>query len=117
MPTVKVVAELTVDDLIDAVSQLTSDELAEFQLRFDELWPAQLPSVDAEAAQVAVAHRLPAQDQVRLRTLLMKNREGDLTVAEERELDAYMADLDQRLDQVADDLLELAEHRQQRDDS
>ena len=40
--------------------------------------------------------------------LLAKNREEGLTATEESELDAYMSELDLRLNTVADELLNLS---------
>ena len=48
-----------------------------------------------------------------VRRLLEKNREEDITEIEVAELDAYVVELDQALEQTADDLLALAKHRQQ----
>ena len=111
MPTVPVMAELTVENLIDAVSQLTPRELSEFTLRFDELRLARMASVNEQAAQIAEAYRLPSEDRLRVLELLMKNREEGLTEQEEAELDAYMHEMDRRLDQVADELFALAQRR------
>jgi len=104
-------AELTVENLIDAVSQLTPRELSEFTLRFDELRLARMASVNEQAAQIAEAYRLPSEDRLRVLELLMKNREEGLTEQEEAELDAYMHEMDRRLDQVADELFALAQRR------
>ena len=111
MPTVPVMAELTVENLIDAVSQLTPRELSEFTLRFDELRLARMASVNEQAAQIAEAYRLPSEDRLRVLELLMKNREEGLTEQEEAELDAYMHEMDRRLDQVASELFALAQRR------
>ncbi len=105
MSPVTVMTELTTEDLINAVSQLTSAELSEFMLRFDELRLAQGGSVNQQAAQIAAAHRLPTRDRLRVIELLTKNREEGLIEQEEAELDAYMSEMDRRLDQVADELL------------
>ena len=61
MATVSITAELTVKDLIDVISQLTSDGLSEFTLYFNELQLAQVKSVDEQAVQIADAYRLPAK--------------------------------------------------------
>jgi hypothetical protein len=113
MPTVSVTEELTVENLIDAVSQLTPRELSEFTLRFDELQLARKTSVNEQAAQIADAYRLPDKDRLRVLELLTKNREEGLTRLEEAELDAYMREMDRRLNQVTDELFALAQRRQQ----
>lgn len=112
MPTVSVTAELTVENLIDAVSQLTPRELSEFTLRFDELQLAQMASVNEQAAEIADAYRLSGGDRLRVLELLTKNREEGLTDREEAELDAYMREMDRRLNRVADELLALAQRRE-----
>jgi hypothetical protein len=112
MPTLNLVTELTIDDLLTVVAKLNEAELAEFEAGFDQLLLSRLPASDKEAAQIADAHRLPPGKQARLRSLLEKNREEDITEIEVAELDAYIVELDQALKQTADDLLELAKHRQ-----
>jgi len=104
MATVSITAELTVENLIDAISQLTSDELSEFTLRFNELQLAQVTSVNEQAAQIANAHRLSGKDRLRVLELLTKNREEGLANQEETELDTYMPSMELRLDQVADEM-------------
>ncbi len=42
MPTFNLVVELTVDDLLDVVSKLDEAELAEFEIRFEQLWLSRL---------------------------------------------------------------------------
>jgi len=116
MPTLNLVAKLTMDDLLLIISALNDDELAEFEIRFEQLWLSRSSSLDKEAAQLATARRLSPRQQVRLQALLEKNREESLTKAEEIELDAYLTDIDQALEQTAADLLELAKQRQ-RDNS
>jgi hypothetical protein len=103
MSSISVPAELTVENLIDAVSRLTTRELSEFVLRFDELRLAQMISVNEQAAQIADAYRLPGEDRLRVLELLTKNREEGLTDQEEVKLDAYMREMDRRLNQVADE--------------
>jgi hypothetical protein len=105
--------ELTVDDLLDAVAKLDETELAEFEVRFEQLWLSRQPVPDAEAAHIADEHRLPPRQQARVRELLDKNREEGLTDDEERELDLYMTRMDEALEQTTDELLKLAERRRQ----
>ena len=107
MATVSITAELTVKDLIDVISQLTSDELSEFTLCFNELQLAQVMSVDEQAVQIADVYRLPAQDRLRVLELLTKNREEGLIDQEETELDTYMRNMERRLEQVTDELFAL----------
>lgn len=113
MPTLNLVTELTVDDLLTVVAKLDDAELAEFEIRFEQLWLSRSEILDPEAAQIAAAHRLSSRQQVRLRDLLEKNREEDLAANEETELDNYIAKIDHALEKTADELLKLAERRQQ----
>ena len=113
MPTLNLVTELTMDDLLAAVSQLDEAELVEFEIRFEQLWLARSGVGDEEAAQIAAARRLSPQQQARLRALLEKNREKGITAAEAEELDTYIAEIDQALEKTADDLLKLARDRTQ----
>lgn len=113
MPTLNLVAELTIDDLLAVVSNLNEVELAEFEIRFEELWLSRPAPVDEEAAHLAFKQRLSPPHQARLRALLEKNREGDMTEIETEELDEYIAKIDQALEKTADDLLKLAKHRRQ----
>ena len=69
---------------------------------------------DDEALQIVAKHRLPQYQQARVRELLFKNREGNLTDAEELELDNYMAKMDHALEVVAEGLLSLAKRREQK---
>jgi len=97
--------------LIRAVARLTPKELSEFMVRFDDLQLERLAPLDARAARVADAHRLPADDRVRVADLLTKNREERLSATEEAELDAYMSEMDRRLNEATDDLVALARQR------
>jgi tetrahydromethanopterin S-methyltransferase subunit G len=104
--------ELTVDDLIRAVAQLSPDELSDFELRLEEMRIARSHFVDAEIAQIADAYRLPAQARSRVRELLQRNRTTGLAPAEEQELDSYLAEMDERLEAAAEEMLALAGQRQ-----
>jgi len=102
--------------LIRAVARLTPKELSEFVLRFDDLQlAARLSPADQQAASIADTYRLPAYDREHVADLLTKNRETGLSVSEEAELDDYMCEMDQRLSQVADELLTLSQQRQRND--
>ena len=113
MPILNLVTELTVDDLLTVVAKLDDDELAEFEIRFKQLWLSRSEILDREAAEIAFAHRLSPHQQVRLRALLEKNREESLAANEEVQLDTYIAEIDRALETTAEELLKLAEQRQQ----
>ena len=101
-------SKLRPEDIIRAVTLLTPNELSDFVLRFDEWRLTHAPTVNGRAAQIAVANRLPVADRRRMAELLAKNREEGLIAEEESELDAYMSELDLRLNTVADELLNLS---------
>ncbi len=101
-------SKLRPEDIIRAVTLLTPNELSEFVLRFDEWRLTHAPTVNGRAAQIAEANRLPVADRRRMAELLAKNREEGLIAEEESELDAYMSELDLRLNTVADELLNLS---------
>lgn len=113
MPILNVKTELTVDDLLDVVAQLNEKELMEFELGFEQIWIERQVATDQEAARIVEKQRLPLSQQARVRELLFKNREDELTEGEEEELDAYMAAMDQALEETADQLLKLADARNQ----
>ncbi len=112
MPTVNIVAELTVYDLLDAVSKLDEAEIVEFEVGFEKIWLKRNATSDEEAAQIVEKHRLPLLEQARVRELLLRNREMALTEDQERELDSYMARMDEALGETAEELLELVAKRQ-----
>ncbi|HRW09713.1 MAG TPA: hypothetical protein P5121_31645 [Caldilineaceae bacterium] len=113
MPTMNVTAEISVDELLNAVAKLDETELARFEVGFEQIWLHRRSMSDPEAMAIVDSHRLSPQQQIRLRELLFKNREEGLTSAEEQELDSYMTNMDQALENTADELLRLAASRQQ----
>ena len=105
--------ELTVEDLVDAVLQLSPRELGEFELRLEEMRLARTRFNDPEMVRIAGAYRLPELDRDRLRDLLTRNHQGTLAADEESELDHYISEIDRRFETVADEILSLAERRKQ----
>ena len=114
MATVTAAVPHTVDELLNAVKQLDELELAEFETGFEQIWQKRNIADDPEMAKIVEKHRLPLQQQIHMRELLFKSREGELTEAEEVELDFYMAKMDQALEATANELLKLAELRKQK---
>jgi hypothetical protein len=100
MPTLNLVTELTIDDLLAVVAGLNDDELAEFEIRFEQLWLSRTSTLDKEAAQIANAHRLSPRQQVRLRALLDKNREEGLGAREENEFHQQVLSFENRLSEI-----------------
>ncbi len=113
MPTLNLVAELTIEDLAGAVAKLNKAQLAKFTVYLRELRQFRSTAVDKESARIAARRRFPASQRHRLHTLLQKNREVGLTAFETVEIDEYIATFDQALEKTADDLLTLAKQRQQ----
>ena len=105
--------EFTVDDLLEAVAQLSPTEMSEFELRLDELWITRTRFTDLEVTQIADQYRLSLPDRDRVCELLARNRENRLQAEEERELDRYLGEMERRLEAVADEIMALAARRKQ----
>lgn len=97
--------EFTVDDLLEAVTQLSPAEMSEFELRLDELWVTRTRFTDLEVTQIADQYRLSLPDRDRVCELLARNRENRLQAEEERELDRYLSEMERRLEAVADEIM------------
>lgn len=102
-----------VKQLIAEVAKLSPGELAEFELEWEALRLGQIQGLgrDEEAAAIVARYRLSAKQQQRIRELLQANQEGQLTSAEEEELDALLEEVDRRNLAAAQALMELAEKR------
>lgn len=87
MPTVQVSAQLSVEQLIAAVKQLSPAELSEFTAQFAE-WQKQNGQQEKEEAALirTTKVRLPATDERRLKRLIAKSEHGTLTP---KELEIY----------------------------
>src|SRR4029434_6963584 len=83
MPTVQVPAQLTVEHLMAAVKQFSSDELYEFKSQFAE-WDGQNGEQTTEEARLiqATKMRLPVVEARRLKRLIAKSERGTLTPKE-----------------------------------
>jgi hypothetical protein len=112
MPTVQVTGHLTVEELLGVVARLTPPELTQFERGWEQL-RRRPRSLREEVARRAEAYHFEPEQQARLRDLLDRNKEGSITPDEEKELDRWLKELDQRNLQLADDLLQLA-HEQGR---
>jgi len=102
-----------VKQLIAEVAKLSAEELAEFELEWEALRLGQVQGLerDEEAAAIVARYRLPTKQQQRVRELLQANQEGQLTRAEEEELDTLLEEIDRRNLAAAQALMELAENR------
>lgn len=102
-----------VKQLVAEVARLSPEERIEFEREWDALQLRHLlgRAWDEEAAEAAARFRLPPDRERRLRELLRLQEEGRLTVAEEEELDALLAELDRRTQDAAQALQELAQAR------
>lgn len=116
MPVVQVPAELTVDHLIRAVEQLSSDELAEFTRRVIGLQarrgiPLLVDEEEQALLSAIVGSRLPAESQRRLDELREKSRAGTLTPEEHAELLASVQQVERQDVVRAQALVDLADKR------
>lgn len=111
MPRVNLTADLSVTDIVNAVSMLNDVELYEFEKQFEQIWLSRISNVDKDAANIASAHRLDDVQKDRLQSLLEVNREGTLTPKEEEELNLLMGQSEQKLMDASKDLLKLASAR------
>lgn len=108
------IAAPTVTQLLDGVQKLGETELWQFETGLQQIWQKRKTSPDPEATKIVDKHRLPLYQQARLRELLFKNSEGELTEAEEEELDFFMLKMDRALEATADELGKLFEQRKQK---
>ncbi len=89
MPTVQVPVQLSVEQLVNAVKQLSPAEWLAFERQLAE-WREQNGKTEkSEAALIgATKTRLPAADERRLKRLISKSERGTLTA---KELEEYRA--------------------------
>ncbi|MCI0488214.1 MAG: hypothetical protein L0229_16625 [Blastocatellia bacterium] len=110
MPTVQVPVQLTVDDLLAAIKQLSPAELREFAQQFARWQKQNGEQVEAAFIEAAKAS-LPDADERRLKRLIAKSERGTLT---EKEMDQYRI-LAERAEQIdlkrVEALAELARRR------
>lgn len=115
MPIVQVPAELTIDDLIQAVEQLPSDELTQFTRRVIEIQTRRgvplLMDEEEQALLDTLPGGLPEEAQRRLDELRKKSREGKLTPAEHAELLTFVQQIERQDVARAKALVELARKR------
>jgi hypothetical protein len=105
MPTIEGM-ENTVEALLDAVAKLSPKEQAEFERGFRSM-RQQRRSLKERVAQRAKSYQLSPEQQKRLSELLKKNKEGEITFEEEKELDALIEELDRRKLRLADEIQKL----------
>jgi hypothetical protein len=104
MPTLKLVTELSISDLLTVVSAMSDAELAQFEAGLANLKQTRTETQAQQATAMAQVHRLEPDKEAQLATLLHKNREGRLTPCETEKLDSLLAESDERLMQTADSL-------------
>jgi hypothetical protein len=89
--------ELTVEQLLDAIEQLTDDELIQFETEYPKRRLKRSSKVDAMLdLHSAIAYRFPKEKQERLDDLIDKNNLGTITEAERDELAALVEAFDQK---------------------
>ncbi len=97
MPTIT----LTVEQLVDAVKQLTPQEWERFERQLTALRRASSDN-GSESLRQQAGYKFPARVQRRLSRLLAKQREAELSAAERAELDALLEEYDRRLVEKAE---------------
>lgn len=115
MPTVRVSAQLTTNDLLTAAKQLPPEDLRDF-LQKAARWQARqdraLVDDGGESALVAAAtEKLPVSTERRLKLLLTRSREGTITPKEHEELLQITDSAEHREAQRLEALSELARRR------
>ena len=114
MPTVHGPAQLTVEDLIAAIKQLSPAEWREFQHKLSE-WQAlngtQNETETALLDRIQENSRLPDAEQRRFNQLRRKRQAEGLTAAEESELQALWQRVEQMNVARLEALTRLAEQR------
>jgi hypothetical protein len=99
MPTIT----LTVEQLVDAVKQLTPQEWERFEREMAALRRRRLNNgSDTDSLRNKAGYKFPARTQQRLSRLLEKQREEGLSPAERMELDNLLAEYDSHLVEKAE---------------
>jgi len=109
MPAIQLEVELTVEQLLQAVEQLTDDELVSFDAEYQERRLKKLPEKDTMLElHSAIAYRFPREKQERLDDLIDKNNVGTITEVERYELAALVEEFDQKTLEKAQAMYQLA---------
>jgi membrane-bound lytic murein transglycosylase MltF len=97
MPAIQLEIELTVEQLLQAIEQLTDDELVQFETEYPRRRLKTISEIDTMLdLHSAIAYRFPQEKQKRLDDLIDKNNAGTITEAERSELAALVEEFDQK---------------------
>ena len=109
MPAIQLEVELTVKQLLQAVEQLTDDELIHFDAEYRDRRLKELSEMDTMLElHSAIAYRFPQEKQERLDDLIDKNNAGTITESERNELAALVEEFDQKTLEKAQAMYQLA---------
>ena len=115
MPTIQVEAQLTTDELLNAVQQLNKNELEKFVFQVVSLRAksqvANLPKAESDLMQ-KINHGIPAKLQKRYNNLLAKRQAENLTPEEHKELLSLTDQVEKLEAQRAEYLAKLARLRE-----
>jgi len=94
MPAIQLEVELTMEQLLQAIEQLTDDELMQFETEYRAKRLDRLSELDTMLdLHSAIAYCFPREKQERLDDLIDKNNAGTITKAERGELAALWKNL------------------------
>ncbi len=97
MPAIQLEVELTMEQLLQAIEQLTDNELMQFETEYRAKRLKRLSELDTMLdLHSAIAYRFPREKQERLDDLIDKNNAGTITEAERSELAALVEEFDQK---------------------
>ena len=97
MPAIQLEVELTVEQVLQAVEQLTNDELVYFDAGYQEKRLKKLSETNTMLElHSAIAYRFPRAKQERMDDLIDKNNAGTITEVERDELGKLVEEFDQK---------------------
>ena len=109
MSAIQLEVELTVEQLLQAIEQLTDDELIQFETEYPKRRLKKLSEMDTMLdLHSTIAYRFPKEKQERLDDLIDKNNAGTITEAEHSELAALVEEFDQKTQEKAQAMYQLA---------
>ena len=109
MPAIQLEVEFTVEQLLQAIEQLTDDELIQFETEYPKRRAKRLSEMDTMLdLHSAIAYRFPKEKQEHLDDLIDKNNAGTITEAERSELVVLVEEFDQKTLEKAQAMYQLA---------
>ena len=109
MPAIQLEIELTVEQLLQAIEQLTDDELIQFETEYPKRRLRRFSEMDTMLdLHSAIAYRFPKEKQECLDDLIDKNNAGTITEVERSKLAALVEEFDQKTLEKAQAMYQLA---------